>query len=523
MTTAARAFRRTAAALALSMPGAGAAASAPPQAISQPSARACEVPFASYEVFVESLTLRPADPLDGAPTRMQLAAAYPEAAFQALQAGDGRCLADRGGGHVLRPHPIPGARWPVVVFFRGGLEQRDRLRFGDLVELMALAERGYIVIAPEYASDSESDELGGDENGRLSAWIDGSALPPDAEPEGWLVWGRSRGAINALQLARDRRTVAAVAITSGVLDMRALLDARPELEATLRVGIPDFDVDPEGALADRSPVRWAGELAAPTLLLHGVDDRRVDITQARRFAATRGELREVPDGHGLWAHRGQALDAIDRFFRRHRLPSIPLNHLYVVLDAETYAALRASPFLLEEFAAVDAGLPRFLPVGPDTDVLYIRGSETYLELMAPRTTLANQWAARARLRGRGGGSAAAGVRVAARCRPRALLLQRPRRLRRAAPGAVEADDGTLHPVAGPGPRGRASDRPTRLLAAPGERPDPAARGRVPPHAPRELRRLVRRRAHAVHRRPRRAPPRAAQAGAASPSAVSPPE
>lgn len=349
-----------------------------------PATHACAVQFASYAAFIDALAASPADPLDAAPTRAELEAAYPESAFVALQAGDGRCLAFPEGGHVLRPPLVAGTRWPVVVFLRDGLEQGDRLRFGDLVELAALAERGYIVLAPEYASTADGDELGGRENERIAAWIDGSALPPDAERDGWLVWGVSRGAVNALQLARERRDVAAVAITSGLFDMQAQLAARPELESTLRAGVPDFDADREAALRARSPVLWASSLAAPTLLIHGIDDRRVDIAQARRFAAIHGDLLELQDGHALASHRSDVRDAIDRFFRRHRLPPAPLDHLYVVLDAETHAALRTSSFLLAEFAAVDTGLPYFRPVGPDADVLYVRGAETYLELMGPQ-------------------------------------------------------------------------------------------------------------------------------------------
>ncbi|WAS91869.1 DUF5829 family protein [Nannocystis punicea] len=356
---------------------------APTPAADPPTPLACAVRFASYDAFIDALAAKPADPLDAAPTRAQLEAAFPESAFAALQARDGRCLTFPEG-RVLRPRPVPGARWPVVVFLRGGLEQGERLRFGNLVELAGLAERGYIVLVPEYGTAVGSDEIGGAEHERIMAWIDRAAQQPDAESGGLLLWGHSRGAVNTLQLARDRRDVAAVAVMSGLLDMEALLAARPEVEPTLRASIPNFDVDRDAALRARSPISWANAIAAPTLLIYGTDDRRVDIAQARRFAAIHGELLEFQDGHMLWSHHSEALDALDRFFRRHRLPPVPLNHLYVVLDAETHTALRTSSFLLEEFAAVDAGLPHFRPVGPDTDVLYVRGAETYLELMGPQ-------------------------------------------------------------------------------------------------------------------------------------------
>jgi hypothetical protein len=354
-----------------------------PPTAGPPTPQPCAVPFASHDAFLDFLAAKPADPLDATPTRAQLAAAYPESAFVALQAADGRCLS-LPGGHVLRPRPVPGARWPVVVFLRGGLEQGDRLRFGSLVELAEFAARGYVVLAPEYSADGGRDELGGAETERVAAWIERVAPQFDGERDGWSVWGVSRGAVNALRLARERRDVAAVAVLGGLFDMRALLAARPEIEPTLRAGIPDFDADREAALRSRSPTQWANDLVAPTLVLHGVDDLRVDVAQARHFTATHGSLLEYQDGHALWSHRSDARDAIDRFFRRQRLPPVPLNHLYVVLDAETYAALRASRFLLEEFAAVDAGLPDFGSIDPGTDVLYVRGAETYLELMGPQ-------------------------------------------------------------------------------------------------------------------------------------------
>ena len=90
--------------------------------------------------------------IDSGPRRKGLRKVYfPESGFVALQAGDGRCLTFPEG-RVLRPRPVAGTRWPVVVFVRGGLEQGDRLRFGSLVELAGLAERGYIVLVPEYGS-----------------------------------------------------------------------------------------------------------------------------------------------------------------------------------------------------------------------------------------------------------------------------------------------------------------------------------------------------------------------------------
>ncbi|WNG46983.1 hypothetical protein F0U60_24775 [Archangium minus] len=64
-------------------------------------------------------------------------------------------------------------------------------------------------------------------------------------------------------------------------------------------------------------------------------------------------------------------------------PRVLLNHVYVVLDAEHFEALRGSEFFLREFAEVDAGLPAFRPIQATDQRLYVRGQDTYLELLGP--------------------------------------------------------------------------------------------------------------------------------------------
>ena len=63
---------------------------------------------------------------------------------------------------------------------------------------------------------------------------------------------------------------------------------------------------------------------------------------------------------------------------------VGLNHVYAVLDEESYSAIRSSAFLRERFAAMDTGLPDFPAVTESSTSLYIRGKQTYVELMGPQ-------------------------------------------------------------------------------------------------------------------------------------------
>lgn len=63
---------------------------------------------------------------------------------------------------------------------------------------------------------------------------------------------------------------------------------------------------------------------------------------------------------------------------------VGLNHVYVVLDEETFAAIRGSELVMSELASVDTGLPTFEAPRPESQRLYIRGRTTYVELLGPR-------------------------------------------------------------------------------------------------------------------------------------------
>lgn len=60
-----------------------------------------------------------------------------------------------------------------------------------------------------------------------------------------------------------------------------------------------------------------------------------------------------------------------------------LNHVYVVLDAPTWAAIRDSRELAQLLGRTDGGLPDYAPPRPDADRVFFRGRRTYLEFFAP--------------------------------------------------------------------------------------------------------------------------------------------
>lgn len=60
-----------------------------------------------------------------------------------------------------------------------------------------------------------------------------------------------------------------------------------------------------------------------------------------------------------------------------------LNHVYIVVDGPTFAALRDDPALATLLGRTDGGLPDYAPPQDDADRIFFRGRETYLEIFAP--------------------------------------------------------------------------------------------------------------------------------------------
>ncbi|QBX38384.1 hypothetical protein E4M02_08405 [Brevundimonas sp. S30B] len=60
-----------------------------------------------------------------------------------------------------------------------------------------------------------------------------------------------------------------------------------------------------------------------------------------------------------------------------------LNHVYIVVDGPTFAALRDNPTLAAVLGRTDGGLPDYAPPQADADRIFFRGRETYLEIFAP--------------------------------------------------------------------------------------------------------------------------------------------
>ncbi|MFQ3294499.1 MAG: dipeptidyl aminopeptidase/acylaminoacyl peptidase [Halobacteriales archaeon] len=182
---------------------------------------------------------------------------------------------------------------PLIVNPHGGPRAADRKRFDLYTQFLAM--RGYSVLKVNYRGSTGRgrefveelyDDWGGAEQGDVAIgaehvldtrdWIDEDRVA---------VFGGSYGGYSAYwQLVQYPDLYDAGIAWIGVTALEDMYEnTMPHFKTELMVkylGHPEENPD---LYEERSPVTYAENLSAPTLLIHGVNDRRVPVTQARIF------------------------------------------------------------------------------------------------------------------------------------------------------------------------------------------------------------------------------------------------
>jgi dipeptidyl aminopeptidase/acylaminoacyl peptidase len=230
-------------------------------------------------------------------------------------------------GYVVLPSSEASPRG-TILFARGGSRYYGAISPLTLLDLLALADAGYVVVATQYRGGPGSegrDQFGGEDVDDLLNLVAVGRSFYDADPVKFFLWGVSRGGMMAALALKEGLDVRAAALRAPMVDLAETASLRPEMRANFEELMPDWAVDPAAALARRSALCWPEELHVPILLLHGRQDWRVPVSQSERLAAALRDAgrRDIAlivyerDTHLLLLHRRPYLDAIRSCFDQH--------------------------------------------------------------------------------------------------------------------------------------------------------------------------------------------------------------
>jgi dipeptidyl aminopeptidase/acylaminoacyl peptidase len=225
-----------------------------------------------------------------------------------------------------------GKKLPAIIFPHGGPMSRTLAGFDYWAELFA--NRGYLVFQPNfrgssgYGYDFEMAAIGG--------W--GKAMQDDLQDAAhWLIdknivnsekiciGGGSYGGYAALMAAvKHGETFKCAASFAGVSDLELII-SRAQSFSNSAVVEKQLGNDSD-KLADVSPVNFAKDINIPILLIHGTEDRIVDVEHSQDMAEELEdydkevkyvEIEGANHFLSVQKHRIQTLEEMVMFFDKH--------------------------------------------------------------------------------------------------------------------------------------------------------------------------------------------------------------
>ncbi|MFZ1916349.1 MAG: prolyl oligopeptidase family serine peptidase [Terriglobales bacterium] len=249
-------------------------------------------------------------------------------------------------GMLIKPK-VPGTRkWPAIIFNRGGNGELGRITDNglpcglentsclDLVDLYLFAKAGFVVIASDYryqGATAKRDEWGGVEVDDVLNLVPALKSLDFVDPERLYMLGLSRGGTMTYLAIKRGVPVKAAAVIGGVSNVKAWVDAKPEMgivngnqytDGFAKIW-PDYEHRAEEYYRARSAVDWADQINVPVLILHSRTDRLVPVTQALKIAEALQEKGKAyalhiyeRDGHPLPQNRDDRDRMIIDWFNR---------------------------------------------------------------------------------------------------------------------------------------------------------------------------------------------------------------
>lgn len=179
--------------------------------------------------------------------------------------------------------PEAGVPGPGLLYCRGGIRKVGMVRKR---RIFSLARRGYVVFAPFYRGNEGGEgreDFGGEDRFDVYHAVKLMQSLPETVPGPVPLIGFSRGAIMAMQAAKECPEVGPVVVWGGVSDLFDTYEERVDLRRMLKrvVGHPRKQAE---AYKLRSPVYWIEQVKVSVMIVHGTNDMQVSVSHARKLA-----------------------------------------------------------------------------------------------------------------------------------------------------------------------------------------------------------------------------------------------
>jgi dipeptidyl aminopeptidase/acylaminoacyl peptidase len=239
-------------------------------------------------------------------------------------------------GFIVKPAQIE-SRLPVILFNRGGGLEYGNITKENLIYLSFLASQGYVLIASQYRGNSGGEgreEFGGKDVDDVLNLIPLAESLPFTDPSRIGMLGFSRGGMMTYLAIKEGAPIKAAAVVGGLSDLLQFFEGKgkDKMKHVIRE-LVGLDIE---EYKKRSAYDWPERINVPVLILHGEEDRVVDVSQAKKLGERMKalgkphELVIFPNGdHGLnnlWSRRDRIiLEWFAKYLKTEPTPTFPLN------------------------------------------------------------------------------------------------------------------------------------------------------------------------------------------------------
>src|SRR5690606_22948582 len=127
------------------------------------------------------------------------------------------------------------------------------------------------------------DEFGGNDVNDIKCLVEIAKTLNYVDTENIGVLGYSRGGLMAYLLSKQTDYIKTFITVGAPTDLFLSSKNRPELYKGVFYELIGDSITNRQAYIDRSPVYWANQLNEPLLILHGTNDKRVDIAESQKL------------------------------------------------------------------------------------------------------------------------------------------------------------------------------------------------------------------------------------------------
>ena len=195
----------------------------------------------------------------------------------------------RAGGNARHFEGISG-----MLYLRGGLQSIGMVRPARIAQF---AQRGFIVFAPYYRGNrggEGKDEFVGVD--RMDAVTGVDVLRQFCGEAPVHVYGFSRGGLMALWTAIERTDLTSLTTWAGVSDVTATYWERVDMRRGLKRIVGGTPNRVPELYEARTPLFAVDRINVPVLVVHGTEDRHVDIGHAEKLIAALIQNRRSVEG-----------------------------------------------------------------------------------------------------------------------------------------------------------------------------------------------------------------------------------